>query len=82
MKLWAVQQRNGDVMLTALRPGSAEVRGTGVVDWYVQHGDPIGVRNLCPSGFKALTGVDVKQLFEPVQIELTGGLSQTVRTAK
>lgn len=73
MKLWAVRQRNGDVMLTALRPAWCGVRGTLTGDWYIQHGDPIGVRNLCPGGFKALTGVDVKQLFEPVQIELSGG---------
>lgn len=76
MNLWAVRQRNGDVMLTALRPARCLIRGAAASDWYMQHGDPIGVRNLCPGGFTALTGVDVKQLFEPVQIELSGGRAE------
>lgn len=72
MKLWAVKQRNGDVMLTAFRPILCEVRGTSFEDWYIKHGDPIGVRGLCPEGFKAMTGIDAKDLHEPVRVEITG----------
>lgn len=73
MKLWAVRQRNGDVMLTALRPAWCEVRGTLTGDWYIQHGDPIGVRGLCPGGFKSMTQIDASELDEPVRVELSGG---------
>lgn len=76
MKLWAVRQRNGDVMLTALRPDRCAIRGTGGSDWYMQHGDPIGVRHLCAGGFKALTGIDASELDEPVRVELSGGRAE------
>lgn len=71
MRLWAVQQRNGDVMLTALRPKRCAVALTGCDDWYMRHGDPIGVRNLCRDGFRSLTGLEADLLREPVRVELT-----------
>lgn len=69
MKLWASKQPSG-VMLTALQPTRAKVRGTSHYDWYMQPGDPIGVRHLCEAGFEALTGVRLPEGGQ-VRIELT-----------
>lgn len=45
-------------MLTSLRPTLHDVGRSGFKDFYMQPGEPVGVRHLCPMGVKALWGAE------------------------
>jgi len=74
MKLWVTRQRDGNFMLTAMRPSIARVGRIGEEDAYIQPGEPIGVRHLCKEGIATLCdGIpDVSELvpLESVKVEI------------
>lgn len=61
-RLWLTRMHDGRYMLTAFRPVIATVKGTDFQDVYERHGEPIGVRHLCPLGVKTIFGVELKPL--------------------
>ena len=69
MRLWLTRQSNGQYMLTATKPPVFAVRGFGTMDAYVRYGDPIGLRNLCPDGVRAIFGIELKPL-QSVRLQL------------
>lgn len=54
MELFLSRGRDGKYMLTKYRPIKALIPELGREDFYVQPGDPIGYRGLCPEGTLAL----------------------------
>lgn len=70
MRLWLTRQRQGDYMLSYRHPVMMEVNGAGEVDAYIEPGEPIGVRHLCPGGVRALIGRDLEVL-ESVRVDLS-----------
>ena len=54
MKIWVACQRDGNYTLCLLRPTWARIRGTEESDWYIQPGEPLGVRHLCRVGVESL----------------------------
>lgn len=61
MRLYLARQALGDYMLTALPPVWAQVAGTDRSDWYVQAGEPVGVRHLCARGVRMLFGLTLRR---------------------
>lgn len=64
MNIWLSRRRNGNYLMTRLRPKKhlvrgLEVDGEGVEDYYVPYGDLIGLDNCCTAGIKALFDVDL-----------------------
>lgn len=71
MLLYAVQQRNGDIMLTHDKPELVKIKGADLVDWYALHGDPIATKHLCKAGFEALARCPAETFATPKRIRLT-----------
>lgn len=57
-------------MMTRLKPVKAEVGKSGVSDFYIVAGEPIGMRHLCPSGTKYFFGLEL-EIGEQVRLNLT-----------
>lgn len=70
MTLWLTRQRDGNYMLTRLRPLVTAVRGTRERDAYMLPGEPIGIRHLCAAGVAALIGVTLEPL-QSIQVEVS-----------
>lgn len=66
-------------MLTRYLPIKAELGKTGLIELYIQPGDPIGFINMCPLGTVAVIpdAKDMKSL-ESMRIELKGNRFQDV----
>lgn len=60
--LFLTKQRDGNFMLTKLRPTIETVSGTNLQDAYIIPGEPIGLKHLCTDGVKAIFGVDIPHL--------------------
>jgi hypothetical protein len=71
MTLYLARQALGDYMLTALPPQWRLVQGTEHSDWYLQPGEPVGVRHLCARGVQLLFGLQLRR-GEQCRVELTG----------
>lgn len=73
MKLWLTRQRNGDYMVTFLKPVLVPLKGTDVLDAYVVHGDPIGHRHMCKLATEALckeAGIAMPGMLESVRVQI------------
>ena len=71
-KVWLSRQRDGNYMLTRLQPVRVKILGTEFYDFYLQHGEPIGVRHLCPGGIKSIFGIDIP-IGEQIEVWIEGG---------
>jgi hypothetical protein len=69
--LWLSRQRDGNYMLTFLKPNKYKVLGAAVQDFYIKPGEPIGIRHLCPGGVKTVFGVEI-EIGEQVAVTLVG----------
>ena len=69
---WLSRQRNGDYMLTALKPVLGQVGRSGAMDWYVRVSDPIGYRSMCADAVKLIWGIELEPL-ESVRVWSDGG---------
>lgn len=72
-KAWLSRQRDGNYMFTFLKPVLHNILGTNVSDFYIQPGEPIGVRHWCPGGVKTFFGVEL-QIGEQVRVWATAGI--------
>ncbi len=73
LRLWLTRQRDGNYMVTATKPVMTEVMGTGVKDAYIEPGEPIGVRHLCPLGVRMMWGIELAKC-ESRRVKFTGEL--------
>ena len=73
MQLFLARQALGDYMLTVLKPQWARVAGTDHHDWYLQPGEPIGVRHLCARGVQELFGIRLR-VGQCAQVELSASV--------
>ena len=60
MKAWLCRQRDGNYMCCLLRPTYCKIRGSKEHDWYMQPGEPLGMRHLCEAGVRALVRVELE----------------------
>ena len=59
-------------MFSFLRPKLHKVRGSDYVDFYLQPGEPIGLRYWCPGGVRVFFGVDIPVLTQ-IRVWVYGG---------
>lgn len=74
-KIWLSRQRDGNYMMTRFKPVRAEVGKSGVKDFYIIAGEPIGMRHLCPGGTKYFFGIEL-EIGEQVHLELNMSVSE------
>lgn len=74
-KIWLSRQRDGNYMMTRFKPVRAEVGKSGVQDFYIIAGEPIGMRHLCPGGTKYFFGIEL-EVGEQVQLDLEMKVTQ------
>lgn len=58
-------------MLTLLEPLYCKIAGTEYFDFYIQSGEPLGVRHLCPGGVKSIVGIEI-EIGKTIPIYLAG----------
>ena len=78
LPLYLTRQRNRLFTLSLLEPVIAQVGNTGEQDVYVQHGEPVGIRNLCDWFVRAVGRVPAEEVEAlpfgvPRRIWLAGG---------
>lgn len=71
MNAYLSRQRDGKYMLTYLPPILSNVGNTGEKDFYIQYGEPIGFRFICPWGAKVIFGVELEPL-QSVKVNIKG----------
>lgn len=74
-RLHLTRQRDGNYMLTKIKPILERVIGTDYQDAYLAHGEPIGLRHLCAAGTKAIFGIELQPL-ESVAVTIEGRARQ------
>jgi hypothetical protein len=74
MNCWLTRQRDGNFMLTALKPSVHAVRGAGFDDAYVVPGDPVGFRNMCAGAVSLIWGLDagLMRRLQSCRVAITG----------
>ena len=74
MNIWLSRRRNGNYLMTRLRPQKHVVQGLepAAEDYYVPYGDLIGLDNCCTAGIKALFDWDIP-IGEQVRAEVHSG---------
>lgn len=72
LRLYLSREANGQYMLTRLEPIRAPIAGTQEETLWVQPGDPVGFRGVCPWFAAALWGVELEPL-QSVRVEMRGG---------
>ena len=65
-------------MLTALPPQWVDVANTDSRDWYIQPGEPIGVRHLCARGVQELFGIQLRR-GECALVHLDGHVAEVIQ---
>lgn len=65
--LYLSRQHDGNYMLTAMPPKARTVRGSDHEDLYIRHGEPVGVRHLCPRGTMAIFGMRAAEM-RPMEV--------------
>lgn len=60
-------------MFTFLKPNLHTILGTNERDFYIQLGEPLGVRHWCPAGVKMFFGIDIL-IGEQVRVWAEGGV--------
>lgn len=77
MKLWLSRQHDGSHMLTYLKPIWKGVKGTAYEDFYIEPGEPIGVRHLCQGGVKSLFNVEL-EIGNSIRVEMLGKIIEPI----
>lgn len=73
MKLWLSRMRDGRYTLSLLKPSLCRLKGTTEKDFYLQHGDPVGMlRAICQLGVEMVNpDCAMEPLAEPIRVEVT-----------
>lgn len=69
-KVWLSREATGYYMCTKHRPDMYKIGNTDKFEYYINPGDPIGIRHWCSEGIKAFFDIDIP-IGEQIQITMT-----------
>lgn len=74
-RAWLSRQRDGNYIFSIFPAKLVKVFGSDFFDFYIQEGEPIGLRYWCPMGVKAFFGVEL-EIGQQCRVWVLGGKVQ------